>query len=227
MTGAHRRHHLKASPCLSRPGVKNKCFRKYVFSCANSSGRDAVIFILKSPVLSPVIKEYFQLYFNESILYVGSPMMRVSMWLKSKLISLLLRKYLTVLIILTRCTDPAKNARRICFLMILNSFSGKIRVWMIQVSVVTNIYFGTNTNIEYIRKLKMDRIRISNIFVKLKIFERIFEYPIYSNIRIIKHKFVNKLVPHFSFNTFTQIWEEMWEEKQKVNLLLKIKHRYH
>ena len=28
------------------------------------------------------------------------------------------------------------------------------------VSVVTNIFFGTNTNIKYIRKLKLDRIRI-------------------------------------------------------------------
>ena len=37
----------------------------------------------------------------------------------------------------------------------------------------------------------------------------------------------SKVQPSFSFNTYTQIWTEMWEEKQKVNLILKTKHRYY
>ena len=45
--------------------------------------------------------------------------------------------------------------------------------------IYSEIENGPNTNIEYIRETE--------------------------NIRIIKRNFVNKLVPHFGFNTYTQI----------------------
>ena len=127
------KHHLitvDTGLSSAAPGVKNKCFRKYLVVLTVSGRGAAVTFIWCSVSRHKgIFSALFQWkYFVCRQLYDGLNVTQI----KANFAAF--EKYLIVLIILTRCTVPVKNARRICFLMILNCFSGKIRVWMIQVS---------------------------------------------------------------------------------------------